>query len=75
MVWSGGNPISVFGLLDFPASATEIPEMSEVASAVHAFCGKALLWLTVVHIAGVLKHLMFHSDETIVRMLIPKRVP
>lgn len=74
MMWSGGSPISVFGLFNLPASATEIPKISEAASTVHAFCGKALLWLVVVHLMGALKHLMFHSDETIARMLIPKRV-
>ena len=73
MLWSTGSPVSVFGLFDFPAAATQIPAINEVAGVGHSFCGKALLWLTVIHVAGALKHLMFHSDETIARMFIPKR--
>ena len=32
-----------------------------------------LFVLVIVHIGGALKHLMFHTDDTIVRMLWPGR--
>ncbi len=39
---------------------------------VHRYAGNAMLALVVLHILGALKHLMFHHDDSIVRMLWPK---
>lgn len=47
--------------------------LNNVARFIHA-CGANLLYaLVVLHILGALKHLMFHDDDTIVRMLWPNR--
>jgi cytochrome b561 len=40
---------------------------------VHRIVANVLFALIVVHILASLKHLMFHEDETIVRMLMPKK--
>ena len=43
-----------------------------VAFTVHRTAGNAMFFLVVLHILGALKHLMFHHDDSIVRMLWPK---
>ncbi|MEM9404385.1 MAG: cytochrome b/b6 domain-containing protein [Pseudomonadota bacterium] len=43
------------------------------AYTVHRNAGNAMFVLVVLHILGALKHLMFHHDDSIVRMLWPKR--
>jgi len=45
----------------------------DVLHTVHAGTANVLFLLVVIHIGGALKHLMFHDDDTIVRMLWPRR--
>lgn len=42
------------------------------AYVVHSRSASVLLGLVLLHIGGTLKHLIFHEDDTIVRMLWPK---
>ena len=51
---------------------SKTPVVNDAARAIHAFCGQSILWLTLVHIGGALKHLMFHDDDTIARIFVPK---
>ena len=44
-----------------------------IAFFVHRNTATAMLALVVVHIGGTLKHIIFHEDDTIVRMLWPKK--
>lgn len=53
----------------FSDSAT----MKSAALKVHATSATALLVLVLIHIGGTLKHIIFHEDETIVRMLWPRK--
>jgi len=45
----------------------------DVAFTVHATTASVLFGLVLVHIGGTLKHIIFHEDDTIVRMLWPKK--
>jgi cytochrome b561 len=71
LAWSGGRPINVFGIVSLPSPLGASETGSTIAGAVHANAALLLLLLTIVHIGGALKHLMFHSDDTIVRMIWP----
>ena len=44
-----------------------------LALAIHATSGSVLLALVLIHIGGTLKHIIFHEDDTIVRMLWPRK--
>ena len=46
---------------------------SDSIRAIHAGTANTLFLLVLVHILGALKHLMFHEDETIERMIWPKK--
>ena len=46
-----------------------------LAYRVHASSADLLLALVLLHIGGTLKHMMFHEDDTIIRMLWPRRRP
>ena len=43
------------------------------AQTVHRYAGNALFVLVLLHVLGALKHVMFHQDDSLVRMLWPKR--
>ena len=43
------------------------------AYAVHSNSSSVLFGLVLLHIGGTLKHIIFHEDDTIVRMLWPKK--
>jgi cytochrome b561 len=47
--------------------------VSDLALAVHATTASVLLALVLLHIGGTLKHIIFHEDDTIVRMIWPKK--
>ena len=46
--------------------------LGTAAFTVHRYSGNAMFALVLLHILGALKHLMFHHDDSIVRMLWPK---
>ena len=63
-------------LLSGPVMAWALPERTALASAalaIHSTAANVLILMVVLHIAGALKHLMFHDDETIARILVPRR--
>jgi cytochrome b561 len=62
-------------LVSGPIMAWALPERVELASYALLFHGNAailLVGLVVLHILAALKHLMFHDDETIARIFLPK---
>ncbi len=71
MVWSGGDSISIFKWISIPGPISEADSTREIARFVHSNSAMLLLWLVLLHLGGALKHLMFHSDDTIVRMIWP----
>jgi len=63
-------------LISGPFMAWAIPDRSDLAEfsfIFHSFAAKALAVLVVLHILAALKHLMFHEDETIARIFLPRR--
>lgn len=51
---------------------TDKIEFFENIRRVHSLSANILFFLVVLHILGTLKHLMFHEDETIARMIWPR---
>jgi len=43
-----------------------------IAHTIHVYAGNLLLILVLTHVVAGIKHLMFHDDESVVRMLWPK---
>ena len=71
MVWSGGGPIAIFDRLFIPGPIGESESIREIAWFIHTNTAFLLFWLVLLHIGGALKHLMFHSDDTIARIIWP----
>ena len=73
MVWASGNTIGIFGWLAIPGPVGESESLGELAHFVHSNSALLLFWLVMLHIGGAVKHLMFHADDTIARMIWPGR--
>ncbi|MDH4072206.1 MAG: cytochrome b/b6 domain-containing protein [Gammaproteobacteria bacterium] len=71
MVWARGFPVGIFGALSIPGPVGKDPGLAALALGVHSGAAALLLAIVLLHIGGALKHLMFHTDDTIVRMLWP----
>jgi cytochrome b561 len=71
MVWSGGNPIAFFSWFSIASPIGESETIREFAWFIHSNSALLLLCLVLLHVGGALKHLMFHTDDTIVRMIWP----
>ena len=73
MVWAGGRQIVIFEAIRIPGPLGESATLGDLAWFIHSNSAMALFWLVVLHVGGALKHLMFHDDETFVRMIWPGR--
>ena len=71
MVWSGGNSIAIFDWLSIPGPIGESESVGDFAWFIHSNSALLLMLLVLLHIGGALKHLMFHADDTIARMIWP----
>lgn len=71
MVWSSGQPIGIFGWLSIPGPIGASETLNDLAWYVHSNSALLLILLVLLHIGGALKHLMFHTDHTIARMIWP----
>jgi cytochrome b561 len=71
LVWSRGQAITLFGGLSIPGPFAESESLSQAAWFLHSNAAMLLFWLVLLHIGGALKHLMFHTDDTVARMIWP----
>lgn len=71
VVWSGGHPITIFSWVSIAGPFGESDLIREFAWFVHSNSAMLLMWLVLLHVGGALKHLMFHNDDTIARMIWP----
>ena len=63
-------------LLSGPLLAWALPDqvtLARIAHTLHGLCANGLALLVVIHVGAALKHLMFHDDETIARIFVPRR--
>ncbi len=70
-VWSGGRPMSIFGLIELPSPMDEMETLHEFLEEVHEVGANIILAGFILHMAGVLKHLILNRDGTLRRMLVP----
>lgn len=68
-----GDPVDVFGLAAVPAVIHDLPRQADVAGDVHYWIGVAIISLAGLHAAAALKHHLIDGDQTLVRMLWPRR--
>ncbi len=64
-----GQPVSVFGWFDVPATITGLPQQADTAGTVHLYLAWAVVVLSVLHALAALKHHFIDGDVTLKRML------
>ncbi|UTW06237.1 cytochrome b [Pseudomonas benzenivorans] len=64
-----GRGIEVFGLFEVPATASSIPNQTDVAGLVHEYLAWALVVFAGIHALAALKHHFIDHDATLLRML------
>jgi cytochrome b561 len=71
--WAGtnayGDPVSVFGLFDFPAIIGKDQPLSDRIMVWHLICGILIGVIVALHIAGALYHWLVKRDRVLQRML------
>jgi cytochrome b561 len=71
--WAGtnayGDPVSVFGLFDFPAIIGKNQLLSDRIFFWHLICGILIGLIVALHIAGALYHWLVKGDRVLQRML------
>jgi len=63
-----GQGVDVFGLFVVPALQVSIDNQADIAGEIHLWSAWALIVLTVLHLAGALKHAWIDKDDTMQRM-------
>ncbi len=71
--WAGtnayGDPVSVFGLFDFPAILSKDQALSDRIFVWHLICGILIGAIVALHVAGALYHGLVKRDSVLRRML------
>jgi cytochrome b561 len=71
--WAGtnayGDPVSVFGLFDFPALLGKDQPLSDRIFVWHLVCGIVIAAIVALHVAGALYHWLIKRDRVLQRML------
>jgi cytochrome b561 len=71
--WAGtnayGDPVSVFGLFDFPAILSKDQPLSDRIFVWHHICGIVIAAIVALHVAGALYHWLVKRDSVLQRML------
>jgi cytochrome b561 len=71
--WAGtnayGDPVSVFGLFDFPAIIGKDRPLSDQIYVWHLICGVLIGVIVALHIAGALYHWLIKGDRVLQRVL------
>lgn len=68
---SAGHPLILFPDIVLVPAGCPRPSLLNLASTLHAGAATALALLTLLHVAGAFKHLMFHDDDTFAGILRP----
>lgn len=66
---AAGFPIVVFGILPLPDFVPVSQELAELLKPLHKLSAFAMAALVLLHVAGVLKHLVIDRDGLLLRML------
>lgn len=72
-IWSLGGTLTIFSIIYIPSPIGYVPWLSALATQVHLYAGNTLIIVVTIHLCAAMKHLMFHDDETFVRILIPRK--
>jgi cytochrome b561 len=71
--WAGtnayGDPVSIFGLFDFPAIIGKDQPLSDRIFVWHLICGIVIGGIVALHVAGALYHWLVKGDRVLQRML------
>lgn len=68
-----GDPISVFGWFQIPASITGLPDQATLAGKIHWYGAIALMVLSGGHALAAIKHHWIDRNDTLTRMFAPRR--
>jgi len=67
-VWSGGWPVSAFGLFTIDSPWDSPRDWHDLIGNLHSYSGYAIAGLVALHIAAAMKHQFVDRDETLGRM-------
>jgi cytochrome b561 len=70
-IWSGGHDISVLDLFVIPTPMEKSKWLHEAMEETHEFGANLLFFGVMLHVLGVLKHLIINRDGTLKKMLVP----
>ena len=64
-----GQPVTVFGWFDIPATLSGIENQEDIAGEIHEWLTNILIMLVVIHMLAALKHHFLNRDATLRRIL------
>ncbi|MFT5504055.1 MAG: cytochrome b561 [Gammaproteobacteria bacterium] len=64
-----GSNISIFGLIDVPATITSIERQEDIAGWLHKYLAYLIMIIVLLHVLASLKHHFINKDNTLRRIL------
>ena len=71
--WSNTVPLVLFETIVVPSPFAARLDIAEQIRELHFLASTTIIIISMLHIAGALKHMMFNHDETFIRMLVPRK--
>ena len=71
--WLNTAPLILFETIVVPSPFVEQINLAEKIREIHFLASTTIIILSMLHIAGALKHMMFNHDETFIRILVPRK--
>lgn len=66
--WTQGRSLDIFGVISIPSFMGDIPWLHNLTDRIHNLSGHLLLPLTLLHVLGAFKHLIFDRDGVMQRI-------
>ena len=74
ILWATGADIIIFNSLHIPSPTGYIKGLTALSHSIHYIASTALIILVTLHLSAAFKHMMFHDDETFLRIFWPKKI-
>lgn len=73
LVWSKGATIHVFDFISIPSPIGSIHDLHEVMEELHEIAAHSVIYLTILHTIGALKHFIIDRDGIMQGIFIPRK--
>lgn len=74
-VWASGRELAIFDWFRLSSPFGSNSDLHALSLLIHRTSATIIIFATLAHFLGAMKHMMFDDDDVFIRMLAPKKKP